>query len=582
MEGADPGVIGKYRLIAELGHGGMAQVFLALARGPAGFNKLVVIKQIRDNLAEDPEFLTMFLDEARLAARLNHPNVVQTNEVGEDNRRYFIAMEYLEGQPLNRIIQRLQKEGKTFETKLYVRVLIDALAGLHDAHELCDFDGSPLHVVHRDMTPHNVFVTYSGQVKVVDFGIAKAAGGSAETRTGVLKGKVSYMAPEQAMGERVDRRADIFSVGVMLWEALAGKRLFRGMSDVAVLQKIVSGDVPKPSSVKPDVPKPLEVVCMKALAHRRDDRHATAADLATDLEAALEAMGEKPQLREVGKLAAQLFAVEQAKIKSLVEAEIANVRSSGEFPNVTRTGSKLPIIDAHTSMGDGVGSGSGSGSIRASRASLTNEGSGSISRRMSIEGERISSPSTSSLTSASAMLAADATSAPQPKSNKKIIAVAGALVIGGVIAVALFAWPKGGPAAATTATQQVSAANVLLIESEPPGATVTEDGKVLGETPISVSIEAGQKGRKFVLARAGYAAYTIFQPPEGVKLPVAKLAPTAPQPTAQTPSAAPTAEPKDKETKEPKKVVVAQPPPPPPPKATAAPAVKPLDINLAR
>jgi eukaryotic-like serine/threonine-protein kinase len=164
MEAGETGTIGKYRLIAELGHGGMAQVFLAMARGPAGFNKLVVIKQIREQLAEDG-----------LAARLNHPNVVQTNEVGQEGKRYFIAMEYLEGQPLNRIVNRTAKDGSLTST-LYVRILIDALNGLHYAHELADFDGTPLMVVHRDMTPHNVFVTYNGQVKVVDFGIAKALG----------------------------------------------------------------------------------------------------------------------------------------------------------------------------------------------------------------------------------------------------------------------------------------------------------------------------------------------------------------------------------------------------------------------
>src|SRR5689334_22978828 len=270
--------LGKYRLIAELGHGGMAEVYLAVVRGPAGFNKLVVVKQIRPQLAEDPEFLTMFLDEARLAARLNHPNVVQTNEVGQEGRRYFIAMEYLEGQPLNRIVNRTAKEG-LLTPALYVRILIDALNGLHYAHELADFDGTPLMVVHRDMTPHNVFVTYSGQVKVVDFGIAKALGSSSETRTGVLKGKVAYMAPEQAMGEKVDRRADLFSVGVMLWEAATGKRLWKGVPDITILQRLLSGEVPSPRSIKPEVPEKLEAIIMKALSHQRDDRYENAGDL---------------------------------------------------------------------------------------------------------------------------------------------------------------------------------------------------------------------------------------------------------------------------------------------------------------
>ena len=176
---------GKYSLIAELGHGGMADVFLAVQQGQAGFNKLVVIKRLRETFADDPEFVAMLLDEARLAARLNHPNVVQTNEVGQVGRHHFIAMEYLEGQPLHRINHRSAKKGGV-PLVYQARICADVLAGLHHAHELQEFDGTPLGVVHRDVTPHNIFLTYSGQVKVVDFGIAKAVGRSAETRTGVV------------------------------------------------------------------------------------------------------------------------------------------------------------------------------------------------------------------------------------------------------------------------------------------------------------------------------------------------------------------------------------------------------------
>src|SRR6185369_9959070 len=269
--GASANSLGKYRLIAELGHGGMAEVYLAVVRGPAGFNKLLVIKQIRPQLAEDPEFLGMFLDEARLAARFSHPNVVQTNEVGQEGDRYFIAMEYLEGQPLNRVIHRLGR-ATGVPLGMHVKVMLEVCAGLHHAHELADYDGTPLSVVHRDFTPHNIFLTYDGLVKVVDFGIAKAMNSSSETRTGVLKGKVAYMAPEQARGERVDRRADIFSVGVMLWEAATGKRLWKGVPDITILQRLLSGEIPTPRSVKPDISEKLEAIILKALSHQRDDR----------------------------------------------------------------------------------------------------------------------------------------------------------------------------------------------------------------------------------------------------------------------------------------------------------------------
>ena len=236
----------KYRAIAELGRGGMAEVFLAVVHGRAGFNKLVVLKRTLPDFSLEPEFVTMFLDEARLAARLNHPNVVQTYEVGQDGNRYFIAMEFLDGQPLNRVL-RVGKNGVALPQALYVRILADALAGLHHAHELTDFDGTKLQVVHRDVTPHNLFVTYDGHVKIVDFGIAKAAGAAQETRHSTIKGKIAYMPPEQASGGKIDRRADIFSVGVMLWEAVAGLRMWKGVDQYAVVNRLACGDVSRAS-----------------------------------------------------------------------------------------------------------------------------------------------------------------------------------------------------------------------------------------------------------------------------------------------------------------------------------------------
>ena len=216
---------GRYRLIAELGRGGMATVFLAVTEGAMGinFNKLVVLKRLREHVADDPEFVTMLMDEARIAARLNHPNVVQTLEVDKAEGEPFLAMEYLDGQPLHRILSR---DRATFPLAMFLAVLADVLSGLHHAHELADFDGTPLNIVHRDVTPHNVFVTYNGQVKVVDFGIAKAEGRASETKHGVVKGKVSYMAPEQARSGMLDRRTDVFAVGVMLFEACTRRRMW--------------------------------------------------------------------------------------------------------------------------------------------------------------------------------------------------------------------------------------------------------------------------------------------------------------------------------------------------------------------
>jgi serine/threonine-protein kinase len=319
--------LGRYRLIASLGHGGMADVFLGVAEGPVGFTKLQVIKRLRPNLAEDPELLTLFLDEARLAARLNHPNVVQTNEVGEQGGGYFIAMEYLDGQPLNRILQRTAGLGAA-RLPVLLRVLADALAGLHHAHELCDYDGKALQVVHRDVSPHNLFVTYDGQTKVVDFGIAKAATRSSETRAGVLRGKVSYMSPEQARFEPVDRRADLFSAGAVLWEILAGQKLWRDRADTSILAELISGEIPDVADTAPGTPRELAQICRRALAPEPADRYATAAQMRADLLTYLEARGHIGA-EQVAAFLAPLFADKRAEMKAVIERQLSGLAAGG-------------------------------------------------------------------------------------------------------------------------------------------------------------------------------------------------------------------------------------------------------------
>jgi eukaryotic-like serine/threonine-protein kinase len=586
------GAFAKYRPIAELGQGGMAQVFLAMSSGPVGFNKLVVIKQIREQFAEDPEFLTMFLDEARLAARLNHPNVVQTNEVGGDGKRFFICMEYLEGQPLNRILSRVGvARGLTLGMQL--RVLVDALAGLHHAHELCDFDGRPLQVVHRDATPHNIFVTYAGQVKVVDFGIAKALSSSSETRTGVLKGKVAYMAPEQAMGEKVDRRADIFSMGMILWEMLVGKRLFKGMPDVAVLQKIVNGTVPSPSTANPDVSAELERVCMKALTHARDDRYATAADMAADLEKAVDDLGLKGSSRDTGKLIETFFASEREKIKQLVEAQTTQQRMSdpGTFdPRATGSSlrlAKLPVLDHPTTEPhSGRDSGSGSGSIHTRTSSGSGRGedrAGSISIRRSSDApaslrgdDRSNEPShPSSLTAsmASPLIAPP----PAPQARGRLYAVMGAGAVGAAVAIGFFATrggPPSAPAAQPTATATAEAAvklHTISVDSMPQGATIREGDKELGKTPMLLQIDPAAPPRKLVMSLEGYAPHTFLPTVEDPRIQIPLAAIPATQPAAAT----------DKDKPAHAAVVVRGPAAPAQTTAPPPPAPK-LDINTVR
>ncbi|MEO7096363.1 MAG: serine/threonine-protein kinase [Polyangiales bacterium] len=324
--GVRPSDGAKYRDLVELGSGGMGDVYLSVVQGPAGFSKLLVVKRLRTSLAEDPELLAMFLTEARIAARLNHPNVVQTIEVGFDGSRHFIAMEYLDGQSLQGLIRKATNVGG-LPLAMHLRILAESLAGLHYAHELTDLDGKPLGVVHRDATPHNIFLTYDGQVKVVDFGIAKVGDGD-RTRTGVLKGKVPYMAPEQIEGTQIDRRADVFAVGAMLWAAATGQRLWKGMGDIQVMARVHSGTVPSPRSVNRLVPERLDEIIMKAMARNREQRYATAADLQHDLEVFIDQLGPRTTARDVGKFATELFSEERVRLKQAVDSQLRALRES--------------------------------------------------------------------------------------------------------------------------------------------------------------------------------------------------------------------------------------------------------------
>lgn len=318
---AAPATLGKYRLIAELGQGGMADVYLAMIAGPtgSGFTKLAVIKRLRPNLVEDPEFVAMLVDEARISARLNHPNVVQTLEVGVEREEYYLAMEFLDGQPLHRIQRRASRTNAELPRDLACLVVADVLSGLHHAHELADYDGSPLGVVHRDVNPQNVFVTYEGSIKVVDFGIAKAAGRVAETRQGIVKGKVRYMSPEQALGTAIDRRSDVFAAGLLLWEAVTGKRFWGELNDLDIIHALVTGDFdPSPRSVDPSVPEALDAMCCRALASRPDHRYATAGELRDALEAFLSESMVNAR-RRLGSLVAAMFAKERADVRSVIQ-----------------------------------------------------------------------------------------------------------------------------------------------------------------------------------------------------------------------------------------------------------------------
>ncbi|MEM9691774.1 MAG: serine/threonine-protein kinase, partial [Myxococcota bacterium] len=436
-------VLGRYRLVAELGRGGMADVFLAMALGPAGFNKLIVLKRLREELLEEGDFLRMFLDEARLAAKLHHPNIVQTIEVGEANGNHFICMEYLAGQPLNRIFRRCPE----ITVAMRAQILCEALAGLHYAHELVDFDGSQLDIVHRDATPHNIFLTYNGEVKVVDFGIAKAASSTAETKTGVLKGKVSYMPPEQARAERVDRRADVFTIGSCLWEAAAGQRVWKGTSDLQVLDALMGrlDCIPSVTTLVPNLDPAMVAIIDKALALDPDDRYPTAQAMRDELRDYLVRNQLWVPAEELGKLVGARFQRERTKLQGLIEQQVrqASATPTGAYASVALPRISPPSIPPGEDGGSGdyMGSHSGPFDPHIQRAEL----SSSLPRVASVPppgGETFG-----------AVTASDLISVPKP-SRAKPIALTVGLVAVVCIAGATLAWPSGSepPAPATSAS----------------------------------------------------------------------------------------------------------------------------------
>jgi serine/threonine-protein kinase len=304
-----------------LGQGGMARVYLAVNRGPIGFGKLVVVKQVRPELASDREFLATFFDEARMAGRLNHPNVVETYEVIEDTGQYLVAMEYLEGQTLSDLLRRVGRANMPLEEHLWI--LTQVLIGLHYAHELCNYDGTPLGVVHRDVSPSNVFITYNGGVKLLDFGIARSAGALSAAEKGVVKGTIGYGAPEQFFGEHVDRRADIFSVGIMLLEALARTRSKLADAPAASFQALIGGQQSEIHDIHPEISSRLAEICDRAIALDPLDRYGSAAEFLTHLEGYLENHMRGVERHEVAALMAQYFKADRLEMTRRIEGRSA-------------------------------------------------------------------------------------------------------------------------------------------------------------------------------------------------------------------------------------------------------------------
>ena len=306
---------GRYQLLGLLGQGGMGRLYIAERRGIQGFVKIVALKRIQPHLADSKQLREMFLNEARIAARLEHPNIVATYELGEVDGKYFISMEYLPGEDLSAIIAGCQDSRMPID--IAAALTQQAAQGLHYAHEARDGQGRPIGLVHRDVSPRNIFVTYHGVVKLLDFGVVRGPERQ-KSIPGVFKGKYGYCAPEQIEGRPVDRRTDVFCLGIALWECLTGARLFDASTDAATIDAVRSRPIEPPSALRPEVPQELDAITVRALARDPERRFKTAHDMSEELDRFLTGQEDRPTSKSVGRWMESIFGAERASLKKAV------------------------------------------------------------------------------------------------------------------------------------------------------------------------------------------------------------------------------------------------------------------------
>ncbi len=471
---------GRYELIHRLGHGGMASVYLGRAIGTAGFERLVAVKVIHPHLANESEFVEMFLDEARIAAKIHHPNVCETLDLGDDDGAFFMVMEYVEGETLSSLVRQLRKHEELLPITVALQIAADACRGLEAAHSLEDHDGTALNLVHRDVSPHNLLVTMDGRVKVVDFGIMKAAGKRSNTLTGQLRGKLTYMSPEQARGEPVDRRSDIYAMGVILWELLAGTRFYRGETDSEILAQVSLGRRQKIDEFREDVPDSVKELLDKALAESRYDRFETADQMLKGLRAAL---------------------------RQLLDADEDDPREALGGVMERFFGSRIKYIQAAIRGQVDDREGSSRGRIQAAND------------RTSVVGTRGLTPSHVEVGRTGTLTQSVATAPARSWALWLILPLAGAAL--GTLAVR-----AGFDADAAEATPIVEAAAEpkpaepkpdlvkWVFNSDPQGATVVIDGEPLEDTtPTSVQLPRSDETVEVKISLAGYKAREVEMAP---------------------------------------------------------------------
>ena len=534
----------RYELLCPIAEGGMASVWVARQRGKHGFEKLVAIKTILPKFAADPRFREMFLEEAHIAARIEHLNVAQIFDLGEDHDILYLAMEYVDGEALSKLNRACQRKGVKLPPGIVMRVLADACAGLHEAHELRDGDRL-LQVVHRDVSPHNILVSTKGIAKLIDFGIAKAQSRIGhDTNSGVLKGKIQYMAPEQALGRPVDRRADVWAVGAILYHLLAGRPAYEGDNQLATLHLLGSGrpPVPLPDSVHPSI----RAVVRVALAHSADNRYATAAALREAIEDAMveamvpttasdvaafaaEHLGERTEKRRQSIELALAAAAERRRVEELLRPP----QDRGSLTSVTPVSGSQPHLAAPPSSSSAASLPFDLTKPEVPIARPPGEAIAKLTPRVS---EPPAAGSLSYATLGSASL--DASEAPAPRSRKGLVAIVAliAAVAAGATIVS-FTMFKGKPRPA------VVAATPPLVAVAPPTPSVSSATPSAAPAPSSAPSASASSGGKSIPVISATSLPTVTPPPPPPRWtpppvvaapPPAPVAPTPPKPKKTT------------------------------------------------
>ena len=494
---------GRYQLLGLLGQGGMGRLYIAERRGIQGFVKVVALKRILPHLADSAQLREMFLNEARIAAKLEHPNIVATYELGEFEGTYFISMEYLPGEDFSAIIARCQGS-RRIPIEIATALAQQAAQGLHHAHEARDEQGRPIGLVHRDVNPRNVFLTYHGVVKLLDFGVVRGREGQ-RTLPGAFKGKYGYCAPEQIEGGQVDRRTDVFCLGIVLWECLTGARLFDASTDAKTIDAVRSRRVEPPSVLRPEIPRALDEIVLRALARDPDRRFQSAHDMSEELDAFLLERDTRPTSKSVGRWLESMFGSERAALK----------KGISQGGSVEGTLERLAALDApRTTGGTGPGSSGGESKVRpralwstsfGTTESITNPGARPSSMARSIQ------PATTLGGAVGAIPATGSVSPPSSPGPRRRGAtgpiLAGSLLLVGAVALVAVRGTSrdadgrsGAPPSSSTRTTAT-----LRLASQPPGAQIFVDGSPSGlKTPALLAGLSVGTTISIRLDKAGY------------------------------------------------------------------------------